>query len=79
VETGGGVHILETIEPGLGESQQLNAVGRDAGMVSGGNEGRCRGSDAALICDGVGELVDDTILQVILRSSIALSVGAAEI
>lgn len=48
-------------------------------MLMGGTEGRCRGIDAALISDGVGELVEDKVLHVILRSSIALSVGAAEI
>jgi hypothetical protein len=38
----------------------------------------CRGIEAALICDGTGELVDDSVLHVILRSSIALSAGATE-
>lgn len=67
------------MEPGLGESQQLSAVGRGAGMLIGGTEGMCRGIDAALICEGVGELVEDSMLHVILRSSIVLSEGATEI
>jgi hypothetical protein len=48
-------------------------------MLIGGTEGMCRGMDVALIRDGVGELVEDSVLHVILRSSIALRVGAAEI
>jgi hypothetical protein len=39
----------------------------------------CRGIDAALINEGVGELVEESVLHVILRSSVALRVGAAEI
>jgi hypothetical protein len=70
--------MLDTMDPGLGESQQLEAVGRDVGMLMGGTEGMCRGIEAALICDGTGELVDDSVLHVILRSSIALSAGATE-
>ena len=69
--------MLETMDPGLGESLQLSAVGRGAGILIGGTEGMCRGSDAARVCAGAGELVDDNMLHVTLRSSIALSVGAA--
>jgi len=78
-EAGGGVPILDTIDPGLGESLQLSAVGRGAGIVIGGTDGMCRGIETALACEGTGELVDDKALLVILRSSIALSVGADEI
>jgi hypothetical protein len=47
--TGGGVPILETIELGLGESQQLSAVDRGAGIVIGGADGICLGRDVALV------------------------------
>lgn len=47
--TGGGVPILETMELGLGESQQLSAVERCAGILSGGAEGICRGKEVALV------------------------------
>jgi hypothetical protein len=71
--------MLEVIEPGLGESQVLSAVGRDAGMLIGGTEGMCRGMEEALMWDIDGELVEERVLQLILRSSIALSDGTAEI
>jgi hypothetical protein len=44
----------------------------------GGAEGICRGIDTALVYKDAGELVDDGMLVVILCSSIALSLGAAE-
>lgn len=47
-------------------------------MLIGGTEGRCRGMDVALIRDAVGEHVEDRVLHVILRSSMALRLGAAE-
>ena len=71
--------MLDTTELGLGESQQLNAVGRGAGMLIGGTEGICRGMDAALMWEPAGELVEANVLQVILRSSIGLREGAAEV
>jgi hypothetical protein len=77
-DAGGGVLILEAIEPGLGESLQLSAVGRDRGIEMGGTDGICRGIEAALVCAGIGELVEDIMLVVILRSSIAFSFGAVE-
>jgi hypothetical protein len=67
------------MEPGLGESQELRAVERGTGMLIGGTEGMCRGRDAALRYDGAGELVDEGVLYVILRSSIVLRAGAADI
>jgi hypothetical protein len=39
----------------------------------------CRGMEAALVREGTGELVDDNMLQVTLRSSITFSAGAAEV
>jgi hypothetical protein len=66
------------MEPGLGESQELRAVDCGTGMLIGGTEGMCRGGDAAPICDGAGEPVDERVLYVILRSSIVLRAGAAE-
>lgn len=70
--------MLETIEPGLGESQQLSAVGRDAGILICGTEGMWRGTEAALMAGGACAFVEGSALQVILRSSMVLSVGAAE-
>jgi hypothetical protein len=71
--------MLDTIELGLGESQQLKAVGLGTGTFMAGTEGMCRGIEAALVREGVGELVDDSMLQATLRSIIAPSAGAAEI
>jgi hypothetical protein len=48
-------------------------------MLIDGTEGMRRGMDAALICDGAGELVEEIVLHVILRSSIVFNVGVAEI
>jgi hypothetical protein len=76
---GGGVLMPDTIDPGLGESLQLSAVVRDGGIVMVGTDGKCRGIEAALVCEGIGELVEIIMLVVILRSSIALSLGAADI
>jgi hypothetical protein len=67
------------IEPGLGESHELSAVGRDAGILIGGTEGIWRGIEEALMFEAAGELVEESVLQVILRSSIALRDGAADI
>lgn len=67
------------MDPGLGESVQLSAVERGAGTEIGGTEGRCRGMETALVCTGVGELVEERTLLVILRSSMALSIGPEEI
>jgi hypothetical protein len=72
------VPMLETIEPGLGESQQLSAVGRDAGILICDTEGMWRGTEAALMVAGAFAFVEGSVLQVILRSSMVLSVGAAE-
>jgi hypothetical protein len=77
-ETGGGVPILDTTELGLGESLQLSEVGRGTGMLRGGTEDSCRGIETALRCDGTAELVEGSVLQVILRSSIAVREGTAE-
>lgn len=71
--------MLEAMEPGLGESVQLKAVERGAGMAIGGIDGKCRGIETARVCEGVGELVDERTLLVILRSSIALSMGPEDI
>ena len=70
--------MLETIEPGLGESQQLNAVGRDAGILICDAEGMWRGTEAALMVAGAAAVVDGSVLHVILRSSMVLSVDTAE-
>lgn len=71
--------ILETIELGLGESQELSAIGRRVGISIAGTDGICRGKEVALMLVGItGELVDETVLHVILLSSIALRLGAAE-
>lgn len=48
-------------------------------MLIGGADGMCRGIDTALIDNGVGELVDERLLHVILRSNIAPRAGAVEI
>ena len=69
--------MFEYIDPGLGVSLQLNAVGRGGGTSIGGTEGLCRGMEAALVCEAMGELVEETMLAAILRSSIALSLGPA--
>jgi hypothetical protein len=71
--------MLETTELGLGESQELNAVGRDAGMLMDGTDGMCRDIDPSAISEGVGELVEESVLLVSLLSSIALRDGAAEV
>jgi hypothetical protein len=68
---GGGVPILETMEPGLGESVQLSVVERSGGMLMAGTVGTCR--------DGAGSSVVDSVLHVSFRSSLALSDGAVEI
>ena len=44
----------------------------------GGTDGICRGIEAALVYEGTGELVVDMMFVVILRSSIAFSLGAVE-
>ena len=67
----GGLPILETIEPGLGESVQLSAVERSGGMLMAGTVGICR--------DGAGGFVEDSVSHVSFRSSLALSDGAVEI
>lgn len=59
--------ILDTMEPGLGESQQLNAVGRDAGILICDTEGIWRGTEAALMVAEGGAVVDGSVLHVILR------------
>lgn len=71
--------MLETTELGLGESQELNAVGRGAGMLMDGTDGMCRDIGPSVISEGVGELVEESVLLVSLRSSIALREGAAEV
>jgi hypothetical protein len=71
--------MLETIELGLGESQELKAVDRCAGMLISGTEGICRGRDVALACDGDVQLVGAAMLQVIRLSRRAFSVAAGDI
>lgn len=71
--------MLETIDPGLGESVQLIAVDRGGGAVVRRTGGMCLGMEEDLACGGVDEPVEDRILVEILRSSIALNMGAAEI
>ena len=44
----------------------------------GGTDGICRGIEAALVCEGMDELVVDVMFVVILRSNIAFSLGAVE-
>jgi hypothetical protein len=44
----------------------------------GETDGICRGIEAALVYEGTGELVEDVMFVVILRSSIAFSFGAIE-
>ena len=70
--------MFEYIDPGLGVSLQLKAVGRGGGTSMGATDGICRGIEAALVCEVIGELVEETMLVAILRSSIALSLGPAE-
>lgn len=67
--------MLDTIDVGLNDSQLLKATDRDAGMLSDGTEGRCRGTEADLERWDTGGLVDDTILLVIRRSSTVFSAG----
>jgi hypothetical protein len=69
--------MVDTMDPGLGESLQLSAVGRVGGIVTGGTGGFCRGIEAALVYEGIGELVEDTTLVLTLRSSIACNLEAA--
>ena len=71
--------MLDTIEPGLGESQQLSAVGRDAGILICDTDGMWRGTEAALMVAGADAVVEGSVLHVILRSSMALSVGTDEV
>lgn len=71
--------MLEAIEVGLKDSQLLNAADRDVGILSDGTEGKCRGTEAALGCCGSGELVDDSMLLVMRRSSMLFRVGVDEI
>lgn len=70
--------MLETIEVGLRDSQLLNAAGLDAGMLSDGTDVKYGGIETALECCGSGELVEDSTLLVMRRSSTLLRFGVDE-
>lgn len=70
--------MLETIELGLGVSWPIVAD-RGTGIESGGAEGRYPLGPAIEECVLVGELVRDGAWYTILRSSIEVSAGTADI
>lgn len=71
--------MLETTELGLSDSALPNAVGRGAGMASGGMAGVQGWFTISEACKPAGEVADVGPLQVTLRSSMALNDGAADI
>jgi hypothetical protein len=71
--------MLETTELGLGESQELNAVGRGAGMLMDGTNGMSPDIGPPVISEGIGELVEECVLLASPLSSIALREAAAEV